>query len=180
MRYITFLGTCFLLFIPAPAYAQMTGLEIERFFTDIEELYNQKKPDMKKIQEQKALYMSEDFLSKMEARSNLGDKVIYLEQNREEVLADLDDKTNELLNSNISHTITDIRYEQDKMNAEVDYTSLFKGDIKTEKEDLGMVIIKFKALSVCTEALRLVDGDLKSYRSDCKTDLLYSKPEPIE
>jgi len=181
MQYITFLAVCFLLTFTSNAYANNSlGLEIEALFNKIEELYNQEQPDIKKIHSLKAYYTSEDFRFTQEFASNLGKKILHTDQNREEFLESLKDTSNKLSNSSISHTITDIRYLDDSNSAEVDYTALFKGDITTKKEGVWMVFIKFKSLAICTELVRIEDQHIKSFGSDCKTEIIYGEPQPIK
>ena len=176
-----FIILCFLMFYTTPAYAQNAiGLKIEELFSDIEELYTQDKPDMGKVLEFFKLHISDEYKSTLEHRSNLSKKVIASTQNREEYLIELQDTSKELLNSTMSLTITNIEYLDDNLSANVSYTTLFSGDIKMNVADVGLSIVKFKSLFVCTELFKLEKAILKTREVDCDADTLYSKPKPIE
>ncbi len=173
---------CFLMFYINPAYAQNSmGLKIEKLFNNIGELYTQDKPDMTKILEFFKLHLSDEYISTLNHRSNLSDKVITQNQSQKEIIMDLQDKSKELSNVNMSHTITDIEYLDDNLSAKVSYTTLFSGNIKMDVKDVGISVVKFKSLFVCMDLIKLEEeGILKVYEVDCDADTLYSKPEPIE
>ena len=173
------------LIISTPSYAQhITGLEIEDIFKEIETLYNTPKPDWKKIVERTDLRTTEDAVYTHELMTNKRTEPIHQEQTKEELLQTMRDTTNELLNSNIRHTLRDIKYLDDKISAEVKYTSLFRGDVKMPGVKIGMaakyVIVGFKTLSICTEYFRLENELVKSYRAECKIDTIYDEPRKVE
>jgi len=170
-----------MLFIVTPVQAgnKVLGLKIDELFNEIEVLYNKKTPNMDELRKLKAFYTSPDFKFKQESISNLGKKTIFTELNREEYLVSIKEPSGKLSNSSISYTITDIRYLGDGISADVDYTSLFKGDITKEQDYLGLVLIKFQSLTICTERFRLEGDNIKSYNADCKAEMLYKQPVPI-
>ncbi|PCJ99713.1 MAG: hypothetical protein COA45_02525 [Zetaproteobacteria bacterium] len=171
---------------PMPLYAQtLTGLEIEELFSKAEELYTQAQPDMDAIIELTIYHTVEEAIVKQEIKSNKGLRIITEELTRDEIVADMKDKTGKMFDSSLRRTITNIDYSDDKMSALVEYTALFMATVNLSEEAkalpeyTGMEILPFKSLSVCSERFKLIDQVLKSLGTECKTELLYGKARAI-
>lgn len=180
----------FLFFPLLPAQAQsnqttleieehITGLDIEEHFNMIEELYTGERPDMVKIGAFVEQYPLDDFILTETVIQNRGtqepetaqkDKTAFIEkQNKREY---------ELLDTRIRHTLTNIKYLDDKISAEVSYTSLFQGKYMKNLKDRGLSIIGFKSLSICTDILKLVNGKIRGLSANCKVEVIYDEPKP--
>lgn len=176
-----------MLFVAAPVYAQyITGLEIEALFRKSEKLYTQVHPDMDAILEQTARHMMESAIIKQETTSNKGPRIISEFFTREDVLKNIRENPRNIFDTMLKRTITNIEYSKDRMEATVEYTAFFKAIInlsdeaKKQPEYLGMDVLPFKSLSVCTEKFKLIDDILKSFGSDCKIEILYGKARAIK
>lgn len=164
---------------------QLTGLEIETFFKKTENIYTQDNPDMDKIIELTKLHTTEDAIVKQEIKSNKGPRIITKVMTRDDVILDMTTETEQMFDSSLRRTITNINYSDDKLSAKVEYTALFMATVElSEKarelpEYLGQTVLPFKSLSVCSEDFKFVDDVLKSLGTDCKTEILYGKARAI-
>lgn len=160
---------------------RITGLDIEEHFAFIESVYTGIPPDRKKIDELIPQYLTDDFELKNLVRNNrdLRDVPQKILEDKQTFIKSTQNRDYTLLKSKLSHTITDIKYLDDKAMAEVSFTGLFDGLIEHMWKEKGLVRSKFKSLSVCTIILKLEDNLTKRHKADCTTDVLYSKPEKV-
>lgn len=175
------------MFATLPSQAQhLTGLEIEALFKKTEALYTQGKSDMDEIIRLTELHTTKDAVVKQEIKSNKGPLIITKVMTRDEVIAEMNSKTEEMFDSSLRRTITNINYSEDKMGATVEYTALFIATVELSDkaralpEYLGQTLMPFKSLSACSEEFKLVDDVLKSLGADCKTEILYGKARAIK
>lgn len=185
--------TLLLLFLPLNvAYAQdsasssleieehITGLDIESHFNHIEELYTGAKPDLNAIGAFLEAYPTEDFILTDTVLTNRGDmKPETIVKTKESFIQDEKERVYELLDTRIRHTLTDIEYLDDKLSAKVSYTALYQGTLKKNTQTYGWATMGFKSLSVCTNILKLVNGQMKGVKADCKTEIIYDDPVPV-
>ncbi|PCI56331.1 MAG: hypothetical protein COB36_06025 [Alphaproteobacteria bacterium] len=187
MRFVSLVSYVFMMmFVSLPSHAQyMTGLEIEKFFRKSEELYTQTNPNMDEIIKFTIRHTVKDAIIRQETKSNKGARIIKEVLTREEILANMKKTSGEIFDSKLSRTITGIEYSEDKISAKVEYTSFLIATVelseeaKKQKEYLGMTVLPFKSLSVCSEEFKLVDDVLKILETDCKTEILYGKARAI-
>ena len=159
----------------------ITGLDIEDHFKKIEKLYTGEKPDMDAISNFVAQYPLDDFILTETVTTNRGTQEPETNQKNKSMFIEQEKIRNyELLDTRIRHTLTNIKYLDDKVSAKVSYTSLFQGKYRKHTQTYGLAIIPFKSLSVCTDVLKLVNGQIKGYRADCKTDIIYDDPVPVK
>lgn len=181
MRFVSLVSYVFIMmFVSLPLHAEhITGLEIEELFRNSEKLYTQAVPDMDEIIKLTALHTVEDAIVKQETKSNKGPRIITEVLTRNEILADMKAQSNKMFDSSLRRTITNIEYSEDKMGAKVEYTSLLTATISLSEEAkelpeyIGLAVLPFKSLSVCSEEFKLIDNVLKSLGTDCKTEILY-------
>tara|TARA_R110001592_G_scaffold16881_5_gene71443 strand:- start:3124 stop:3705 length:582 start_codon:yes stop_codon:yes gene_type:complete len=188
---IRFLTVLLILFLPTlPAAAQdtqgqsaleieehITGLDIENHFKHIEELYTGKAPDMNAIQAFIEQYPLDDFVLSGTATSNRGSQEpVAFSKTKIQFIEEEKERDYDLIDTRIRHTLTDIKYLDDKLSAEVSYTSLYQGRMKKIIPRKGLSFLDFKSLSICTTTLKLVDGTIKGKNANCKTDIIYGEP----
>ncbi len=155
----------------------ITGLDIEDHFAYIEKIYTGKKPDINVIAKFIQDYPSDDFILTGTVKTNRGNrKPRAVTINKDQFIESEKKISYELYDSRIRHTLTNIKYLDDKVSAEVSYTSLFQGRMKRFIKGKGVVFLDFKSLSVCTDILTLVDGKIKGKKADCDTEIIYGNP----
>ena len=158
----------------------ITGLDIEAHFNKIEELYTGEKPDLDAIGDFLEQYPTDEFQLTDTILTNRGDMMPEtVIKKKEQFISDEKESAYELLNTRIRHTLTDIEYLDDKLSAKVSYTSLYQGTLKKNTKTYGLATMGFKSLSVCTSILKLVNGQIKGVKADCKTEIIYDDPVPV-
>ncbi len=182
-----------LLWFPSSAYAvqevtksgevvdHITGLDIEDHFAKIEELYTGEKPDLDAIAKFIEEYPTDDFIIDGTVKTNRGtQEAVQSTLNKDQFIEDGKRRDYELIDTKIRHTLTDIKYLDDKKSAEVSYTALYQGKMRKFIKGQGVVYLDFKSLSVCTTTLVLVEGKIKGKKAYCDTEIIYGDPIPAE
>jgi len=155
----------------------ITGLDIEDHFAYIEKIYTGDKPDMYIISKFVQGYPTDSFILKNTIKTNRGTQEPHtVTLNKDQFIESEKKRDYELYNSRIRHTLTNIKYLDDNVSAEVSYTSLYQGKMKKFIKGEGVVFLDFKSLSVCTNIMLFVDSKIKGKKANCTTEIIYGDP----
>lgn len=165
-----------------PTYAQeqkITQELVEAHFQKIVQLYQGEKADSEKIIEFTQQYVADDAIFKNSVTSNLSQKVIQRDLNKELLLKSLAESTKELYNAEAKYTVAEFK-QNDDGSALVTYTFSLSGTGRMVIKGKGTFEIGLKSLSTCLETFSITDSVIKAHGSDCTIDSLYEKPVRIK
>ena len=158
---------------------RISNLDIEEHFLKVAELLTSDKPDMGAVYKYADNYLADNFAMKQRIKTNnpadLGASDATL-INKTTTLEPFLDKKKTLYNSKLKHRILDIEHNKDNNTAKVTYTSLFKGFIKAQDKNGAWHSQEFSTLSQCSDLLKLVDKQVKSFRAECNIEVIQKDP----
>ncbi len=158
---------------------RISDLDIEEHFTKIDSMLTSERPNMQKVIEYADQYLADNFAMKRRVKTNDASNLGAAEESfatREQFLEEFKDERKVLYNSSLKHRILDIEHNKDNNTAKVTYSSLFKGFIKAMDKDNAWYSQEFIQLSQCYDLLKLVDGQVKSFRAECDIEVIQKDP----
>ena len=158
---------------------RISDLDIEEHFTKIDSMLTSERPNMQKVIEYADQYLADNFAMKRRVKTNDASNLGAAEESfatREQFLEEFKDERKVLYNSSLKHRILDIEHNKDDNAAKVTYSSLFKGFIKAMDKDNAWYSQEFIQLSQCYDLLKLVDGQVKSFRAECDIEVIQKDP----
>lgn len=158
---------------------RISDLDIEEHFTKIDSILTSERPNMQKVIEYAEQYLADNFAMKRRVKTNDASNLGAAEESfatREQFLEEFKDERKVLYNSSLKHRILDIEHNKDNNTAKVTYSSLFKGYIKAMDKDNAWYSQEFIQLSQCYDLLKLVDGQVKSFRAECDIEVIQKDP----